>query len=51
MKRSEITREAIRRSIERSTRASAAIERREVPAGFVRSAKAEQFLAARKLKG
>lgn len=48
MKRQDITRETIRCAVERSTRASAAIERREVPVGFVRSAKVEQFLAARK---
>lgn len=35
----------------RSTKASAKLERREVPAGFVRSAKAEQFLKQRQSRG
>ncbi|GAB3613712.1 hypothetical protein [Humibacter ginsengisoli] len=47
MKRKEITVEALRRAAMRSTRASAALENRSVPAGTVRSERVERFLAAR----
>ncbi|WP_298742133.1 hypothetical protein [uncultured Microbacterium sp.] len=43
----QVTREALRRAVEKSTRSSAALERRSVPAGHVRSEKAARFLAAR----
>lgn len=43
-----VTSEAVRRFAARSTRASARLERREVPAGYVRSAKLERFLAERR---
>ncbi|MFT4136631.1 hypothetical protein [Microbacterium sp.] len=48
MKRTDITRDVILRAVDRSTRASAALERREIPVGFVRSTRVEQFLADRK---
>lgn len=48
MKRKDITREAIRRATLRSAKASSALERREVPPGFVRSERAERFLAVRR---
>lgn len=45
--RKNVSPDALRRAVERSTRASAALERRAVPAGHVRSDKAAGFLAAR----
>lgn len=50
MKRKNVTIEALRRSAMRSTRASAALENRAVPAGTSRSERVERFLAARKQK-
>ena len=44
---SAVTREAIRRAVTRSTRASARLEDRVVPRGFKRSPKVERFLAKR----
>jgi hypothetical protein len=48
MKRKNVTREALRRAALRSAKASAELERRGVPAGYVRSEKVERFLAARR---
>lgn len=45
MERRNISKLAVARFAERSTQASARLERREVPAGYVRSEKVEQFLA------
>ncbi|SNY41906.1 hypothetical protein SAMN05421748_106221 [Paractinoplanes atraurantiacus] len=42
-----ITREDIKRAVSESTRASARLEGREVPEGFVRSARVEEFLKNR----
>lgn len=47
MERRAVTREVIMREATRSTKASAAIEGRTVPAGFVRSAKVQKFLDER----
>jgi hypothetical protein len=43
--------EAVKRSVERSTKASAQLERRDVPAGFVRSERVERFLLERRQRG
>jgi len=51
MKRKDVNTEAIRASAMRSTRASAALERRTIPAGTKPSAQVSRFLAARKRKG
>lgn len=48
MKRKDITREAIRRSSERAAAASAALENRSVPFGYVRTERVERLLEARK---
>ncbi len=48
MQRKIVTREALYRAAVRSMTASAALERRVVPAGFVRSTKVERFLATRR---
>ena len=48
MKRKDVTREALHRAAQRSTRASAALENRSVPVGVSRSERVERFLAARK---
>jgi hypothetical protein len=48
MKRRDVTPDALRQAAMRSTRASAALENRAVPAGTVRSDRVEQFLADRK---
>jgi hypothetical protein len=48
MKRKNVTREALRRAALRAAKASAELERRGVPAGYVRSEKVERFLAARR---
>jgi hypothetical protein len=42
-----VTKESVVRSAVRSTKASARLERRAVPVGYVRSAKVERFLAER----
>lgn len=44
----EIDRAKVKRAATRATRASASLERRVVPNGYVRSEKAEQFLADRR---
>lgn len=50
MNKRDIT-EAVRRDfVARSTKASARLERREVPAGHVRSAKVVEFVAALRAK-
>ena len=50
MKRKNVTREALHRAALRSAKASAELERRGVPSGYVRSERVERFLAARRLK-
>jgi hypothetical protein len=47
MERRAVTKEAIRRFAVRSTKASGRLERRTVPANYVRSAEIERFLAER----
>lgn len=47
MKRKAIDQAAIKRAAVRSTRESASLERRTVPANYVRSAKTERFVVAR----
>lgn len=46
-----ISKEALKRSVARSTKASAQIEGRAVPSGFVRTARVEEFLAERRQRG
>jgi hypothetical protein len=46
-KKRVVDKNAVKRFAARSTEASAQLERRSVPAGYVRSAKVEQFLAER----
>jgi hypothetical protein len=48
MKRRVIDKEAVKQSVARSTKASAQLERRTVPDGFVRSLQAQQYLAERR---
>jgi hypothetical protein len=48
MKRKNVTRAALHRTAVRSAKASAELERRGVPAGYVRSEKVNRFLAARR---
>ena len=48
VERRVVDRAAIKRAVARSTRASAQLERRVVPNGFVRSERAERFLAERR---
>ncbi|MCJ1706187.1 hypothetical protein [Microbacterium sp. VKM Ac-2923] len=43
-----ISPETLRRTVEKSTRSSAALERRIVPPTYVRSERVERFLAARR---
>jgi len=45
-----VTKEAVKRFAKRSTLASAALERRAVPAGYVRSARVVEVLARRQSK-
>jgi hypothetical protein len=47
MKRFGVSKEAVKRFAVRSTKASARLERRVVPAGYVRSERVKQFLADR----
>ncbi|WP_147264029.1 hypothetical protein [Desertihabitans brevis] len=51
MERRIVSKEAVKRSVVRSTKASAQLERRTVPAGFVRSERVERFLAERRQRG
>ena len=48
MERRKVDAAVIRRAVERSARESARLERRDVPEGFVRSPRAEQFLRDRR---
>lgn len=48
MTRKKVSRDALRRTARRSAKASAGLELREVPEGYVRSEKVERFLAARR---
>jgi hypothetical protein len=50
IKKRVVTREAVKRFAARSTRASAQLERRTLPDGYVRSSKVERFLAERRLQ-
>lgn len=43
-----VNKDALQRAVARSTKASAQLERRTVPAGFVRSERVERFLAERR---
>lgn len=45
-----VSSEAVKRFAKRSTKASAALERRAVPAGYVRSVRVEKLLAQRQSK-
>lgn len=45
MKKRTIDRVVIKRAAERATKQSAALERRDVPAGYVRSEETERYLA------
>lgn len=47
MKGRIVTKEVVKRFAVRSTKASAQLERRAVPAGYVRSERVERFLAER----
>jgi hypothetical protein len=47
VKRRVVTKEAVKRFAVRSTKASAQLERRALPEGFVRSAQVKRFLADR----
>jgi hypothetical protein len=51
VERRPVSKESVKRFAARSTKASAQLERREVPAGFVRSPKVEQFLKQRQSRG
>ena len=48
MDRRVVNKEAVERFAARSTKASAALERRTVPDGFVRSVKVQKFLNDRR---
>ncbi len=48
MNRRIVSKEAVERFAARSTKASAALERRTVPDGFIRSAKVQKFLNERR---
>lgn len=51
MQRRVVSKVTVKRFAARSTKASAKLEHREVPKGFVRSANAEQFLKRRQSRG
>ena len=51
MKVRVVTKEVVKRFAVRSTKASAKLERRVVPASYVRSAQIKQFLAERQSQG
>lgn len=46
--KSRVTRDAVKRFAARSTKASAQLERRTVPVGYVRPAEVERFLTERR---
>jgi hypothetical protein len=48
VRRQTVSQEAIKRSVARSTKASARLESRVVPQGYVRSATIAKFIASRK---
>jgi len=48
VERRVVNKKAIQFAVVRSTKASAELERRTVPAGFVRSERVERFLAERR---
>lgn len=47
-RRHVVTKDTVKRAAARSTKASAQLENRVIPAGFVRSSTVKRFLAARK---
>lgn len=51
MERRVVDKKAVQRAVVRSTKASAELERRTVPTGFVRSERVERFLADRRQRG
>lgn len=51
MERRIVNKKAIQHAVVRSTKASAEIERRTLPVGFVRSERVERFLAERRQRG
>ncbi|GAB3358233.1 hypothetical protein GCM10027300_29140 [Modestobacter lapidis] len=51
VERRVVNKKAVQRSVIRSTKASAQLERRIVPTGFVRSERVERFLAERRQRG
>lgn len=51
VERRAVSTESVKRFAVRSTKASAQLERRDVPAGFVRSPKVEHFLKQRQSRG
>ena len=51
MERRAVNKKAVQRSVIRSTKASAQLERRIVSTGFVRSERVERFLAERRQRG
>lgn len=50
MKRRTVTKAAVKLSAARSTKASARLERRTLPEGYVRSKSVARYLAERRLK-
>lgn len=50
-KRRVVSKAAVKRAVVRSTKASAKLERRVVPATFVREARVERYLAERRQRG
>ncbi|GAA2012872.1 hypothetical protein GCM10009739_26770 [Microbacterium ulmi] len=51
MERRTVTKETVKQFAIRSTKESAELERRTVPAGHVRSERVERFLAERRQRG
>lgn len=51
MRQHIIDKAAVKKSVSQSTKASANLERRTVPEGFVRSERAQQYLAKRRQHG
>lgn len=50
MERRVVNKESVKRFTAQSTKASAQLERRSVPADYIRSTKVERFLAERQLR-
>ena len=51
MKNRRVDSGAVKRAVAQSTRASAQLEQRVVPKGFVRSERAQKFLTERRTQG